>query len=181
MPITSTVLDFIVVDTHDPKVIAIGDSSVYSTGFIIVNPTIQITPPSFPTSTHDFSTGNLNLYNGNLLDISCVEKYSDLPVLPDGLWKAVYTVAPSHVYSIEKSWMKVDQLKRKFEKALLATDLQECNQSIKSTDKKTLDEIYSYIMGSVAAANDCNYILAIDLYNMANKLLTNFNRSKNIC
>lgn len=178
MAITTTTLDFLIIETHDPKVMAIGDASVYSQGFIIVNPTIQITPPSFGTTSHVFSTGNLNLYNGNVLDISCVDQYGELPYLPDGIWKAVFSVAPSHVYFVEKSWMRIEQLNMKFSKALLTTDIVECNQSVKMTDKKTLDEIYSFMMGSVAAANDCNYTLAIELYNMANKMLTNFNRSK---
>lgn len=178
MAVTTTNLDFLVIDTHDPKVIAIGDASVYSQGFIIVNPTIQIIPPSFSSSSHVFSTGNLNLYNSNTLNISCVEGYADLGILPDGIWKATFSVAPSHVYFVEKSWMRVAKLLSKYHKALLTTDLIECNQSIKATDKKTLDEIYSFIQGSISAANECNYTLSIELYNMANKMLINFNRSK---
>ena len=178
MSSNTPILDFTILDSHNPKLLAVADVSKFPTGFLPVNATIEITPPSFPTSLHVHSFNNLAMFSTNTLNITCVEDYSQLPDLADGLWNIKITVAPSHKYFVEKSFFRVDSLVHKWQKALISTDIKECDQSVKKQDKLALDDINFFIQGAVAAANECDYNRATQLYDLANTLLKSFNDTK---
>lgn len=173
-PETSPILDFTIVDTHNVLTIAIGDISFYPSNFTIVNPTYEITPPSFPKATVSYGTGEVLFLNSNTLNITCVSDPRLLTPLPDGVWKIVQSISPSIDFNIEHSFLRTSQIEQKFGKAFLKTDLIECNQDVKIEQMKVLDEVYFYIQAAIAAANQCNYILAMKLYNNANTMLDNF-------
>jgi hypothetical protein len=174
------ILDFLVLDSHDPKFLAIADISKIPDGFTVVSPTIEITPPSFPVTLHTHVISNISVFNTNTLNITCVEDYSLLPELSDGLWNVKITISPAYKYFVEKSFFRVDSLMHKWQKALLSTDIKNCDQSIKRDDKLVLDDIYIFMQGAIAAANECDYNRAVQLYDLAKSLLDNFN-SKNEC
>jgi hypothetical protein len=88
-----------------------------------------------------------------------------------------YTVAPAFTYFVEKSIMRVDQLQEKFDSAFMRLDMMECDMAIKTQAKVTLNSIYFFIQGAVAAANNCAVIEANKLYNQADKMLNNFIRN----
>lgn len=178
MSSNTPILDFLVLDSHDPKFLAIADISKFPTGFIVVSPTIEITPPSFPATLHTHSVGNIAVFNTNTLNITCVENYSLLPELPDGLWNVKITVSPAYKYFVEKSFFRVDALMHKWQKALLSTDIKECDQSTKRQDKLMLDDIYNFMQGAIAASNECDYHRAVQLYDLAKSLLEDFNNKK---
>lgn len=178
MVLNNPILDFIIIDSHDPKFLAVADISQFPTGFIVVSPTIEVTPPSFPSSLHVHSVGNVAVFNTNTLNITCVEDYSLLPELPDGLWKIRITISPAHKYNMEKSFFRIDALLHKWQQALISTDIKECDQSIKKQDKLALDDIYNFMQGAIAAANECDYNRAVQLYDLAKRLLQSFNDTK---
>lgn len=171
---TTVKLDLFIHSTHSTQLLAVGDNSIYPGNFVITNPTLEITPPSLNKANLSFSPKNLNLFNSVDLNIKC-EGQSDLP---DGIWKLKYTISPSHTYFVEKQFIKVDVILRDYQLAFLKTDLNSCDVSISESDKKELQNIYNYIIGAIAAANDCNYTKAMEFYSIARKKLDKFNKTK---
>lgn len=175
-PETSPILDFTIVDTHNALSIAIADISFYPSNFTVTNPTYEVTPPSFPKATVSYVKGEVLFLNSNTLNITCVADPALLTPLPDGIWTIRQSIAPTITFNIEKKFLRTTNIEQKFGKAFLKTDLIECNQDVKIEQMKVLDEIYFYIQAAIAAANQCNYILAMKLYNNANSMLDNFIR-----
>jgi hypothetical protein len=167
-------LDLRIHSTYSTQTLAVGDVSVYPGNYVITNPTLEITPPSLNKAVVAFSPKNLNIYNSNDLNIICSGDVD----LPDGIWELKYSIAPSHVYFVEKKFIKVDLILRDYQMAFLKTDLSNCDISISSADKQALQNIYNYIIGAVAAANDCDYVKAMEFYNVAKNKLDKFNKTK---
>lgn len=177
-PQTTPILDFDIVDTHNLQTLAIADTSVYPDNFAIVNPTISITPPSFPAVTTPFSNGTINYYNSNNLAITCVPDISLIVPLPDGIWQIEYTINPALTYNVTKKFLRTEAIRVKFGHAFLKTDITQCDGNVRVEQMKVIDEIDFYIQTAIAAANKCNYILAMQLYQTADKMLTNFLRGR---
>lgn len=171
---TSPILDFTVVDTHDPLTLGIVDTSIYPTNFTVVNPTFEVTPPSFPKIALPYNVHEVLFINSNTLNITCVPTPALLTPLPDGIWTIKQSIAPAINWNLEKKFLRTTNIEQKFGKAFLKTDLIECNQDIRIEQMKVLDEIYFYIQAAISAANQCNYILAMKLYTNANTMLDNF-------
>lgn len=173
-PETSPILDFTIVDTHNPLTLGIADISFYPSNFTIVNPTYEITPPSFVKAVVVYVASEVLFLNSNTLNITCVSTPALLTVLPDGIWTIKQSISPVIDFNVEKTFLRTSTIEQKFGKAFLKTDLIECNQDIKIEQMKVLDEIYFYIQAAIAASNQCNNILAMKLYNNANTMLDNF-------
>lgn len=174
MAVTSPILDILVLDTHNLGNLAIADNSQYPTGFTPISPSIEIIPPSYPISTKVFTPLSLNVFNSNDIGITCVEQDCDLCELPDGYWQLKYTISPAQTYFVTRNFMRTNLLQKKFGEAFLALDLDKCDETVKEQDMKKLDQIQYYIQTSIAAANECNPKLAIDLYNIADRELGAF-------
>lgn len=173
-PQTSPILDFTVIDTHNPLTIAIADTSFYPTNFNIVNPTLEVTPPGFPELTTLFSPKSITTFNSNSLNITCVTDISMLANLPDGIWTVKLTISPPIQWFVERSFIRTEQIQQKLGKAFLKTDITQCNLDVRNEQMKVIDEISFYIQAAIAAANQCNNILAMNLYRTANTMLDNF-------
>ena len=52
--------------------------------------------------------------------------------------------------------------------------MMQCDLAIKTQQKVTLNSIYYFIQGAIAAANNCAVNEANKLYNQASKMLDNF-------
>lgn len=163
-------LDLLMLDTHNAKHLAIGDASSYPNNFSINTPTLEITPPSFPTKSIPFEARTIQVFNSFTLGITCVEDTCSLTDLPDGIYKVKYSIAPAYLYYVEKNFLRVDNLYKKFDTAYLKMDL--CIG--KRSEEKILNEIEGYIQGAIAASNSCALKLSMQLYNKANTLLDNF-------
>lgn len=173
-PENSPILDFTVVDSHNTLTLGIMDTSLYPQGFIIQNPTYEITPPSFPKAVVIFPPNQLIFLNSNTLNITCVSSINNLVPIPDGIWTVRQSITPAIDHNIERTFIRTTQIEQKFGKAFLKTDMIECNQDIKIEQMKVLDEIYFYIQAAISAANQCNNLLAMKLYTNANTMLDNF-------
>lgn len=173
-PEISPLLDFTIVDTHNELTMAIGDTSFYPSNFNVVNPTYEITPPSFPKATVIFAKSEILYLNSNTLNITCVTDVNQLVALPDGIWTVRQSIAPAIDHNLQKTFLRTTQIEKKFGNAFLKTDLIECNQDIKIEQLKILDQIYFYIQAAISAAGQCNTDLAMKLYKYANKMLDNF-------
>jgi hypothetical protein len=164
-------LDIIVVPTYDTKLLSIKDISTY--GVPPSAPTIEITIPNgFGKAILPFTIDTTNVFNSTSLGITGATD-AKTP-LPDGVYFLKYSVAPSYVNFVEKSIMRVDQLQEKFDSAFMRLDMMECDKAIKTQAKVTLNSIYFFIQGAVAAANNCAIMESNKLYNQADKMLHNF-------
>jgi len=178
MAVTSPILNLLILETHDMKTLGVADYSQYPTGFTIVNPTLEITPPSFPISTKPFTASSLNLYNSNDVGITCVEDLCQLDELPDGFWQVKYSIAPAQTYSVTKSFMRTQCLQRKLNEAFLSLDLDQCDLGVRDQDMRLIDEVNFYLQTSIAAGNLCDPKRALDTYRIADKMITTFLKSR---
>src|SRR5690606_27776149 len=95
----------------------------------------------------------------------------------DGIWKVKYSICPNDQLFVERFFLKTDQIQCRYEKAFLSLDLKLPSDSDEEKKKrKDLAEIEFYIQGAIAAANDKNAVLAIELYNKADKLLNKWGK-----
>jgi hypothetical protein len=168
---TEPKLDLLILDTHNSKILAVGDASSYPTNFTTLAPTIQIKVPGYPEKTMSFVPKSIQVYNSESLGLSCEE---DCVIeLPDGLYRLVYSLTPAYKYWVEKYFLKVDKLYEKWDRAFLKTDILQCGER-KAQDLKILQEAETYIMGAIASANNCLHKDAIDAYQKASDMLDAF-------
>jgi len=165
-----TKLDILVVPTYNSKTLGVNDASIYAS--TPSAPSIEIEVPAFGKVTLPFNINTLNVINSTSLGLSDVG--SPIIPLPDGVYHLRYSIAPAYENFVEKSIMRVDQLQEKFDEAFMRLDMMECDLAIKTQQKVTLNSIYYFIQGSIAAANNCAIFEANRLYNQANKMLDNF-------
>ncbi len=171
-------LDLLFPETHDSKRLLIADVSAYPVPFTINNPTIEITPPSFPQVTLAFTNGGFTVYDSMSLGITCSDVDCQLIELPDGIWYVKYSITPAYQYFVNKSILRVNKLQEKLDRVYLKLDFMQCDDAIKEEDKEILDTIQLYINGAIAAANNCLDSLAMKLYNKANKFIDDFINNK---
>lgn len=177
MPYTelSPSLAFNEVDTHNLLTLGLADISIYPATFTVVNPTYSITPPGFPVVQVPYTKSSVNIYNSNNLNITCVTDVRLLAFLPDGIWKIQQSIAPVLEYLNEKTFLRVSRMKHEFGLAFMKVEMG-CDTWVKEDKMKYLHQIYAYIEGAIAAANQCNNVLAMDLYRIADRTLKNFMR-----
>lgn len=171
MPAAIPILDITVLDSHNPKLLVIGDSSFYPTGWNIVSPTLAITVPGYPEKQIPFDAQNINIYNSNTLNITCDVDVCDLQDLPDGIYTFKYAIAPALSYNTTKGILRVDKLYEKFDEKFLNLEMFQCDGQLKRNQRLLLDEIEFYIAGAISAGNRCANKLALELYKKASNLL----------
>ena len=168
-------LDLVYMDTHRADSFAIGDVSTYPTGFIKVNPTLEITVPGFAPKSIAFTPSSIQVYNSNTLGITCDDcEHSNLP---DGIYKVKYTLNPAYQYHVERSFMRTNIIYSKLDSYFLKLDFIQCDLAIRDAQKKVLDTIEFFIEGAIAAADKCMDAKAMELYNTANEMLDKFNKN----
>jgi len=165
-------LDILPVDTHNINTLGLADISFYPVGVSVVNPSIEITPPSFESITRPFAAKMLTIFNSNQLGITC-EDGSQLEELPDGIWKLKYTITPANLYFVEKSFIRTEKIQRDWGEAFLSLELG-CSRVGNDRRKRELDDAWSLIQGAIADANECNDIAAMKKYKLAAVMLKNF-------
>lgn len=168
------VINFLVPDLHDLYHIGIADASFYPTNFTVTEPTVEITPPSFPKATLVYTIKNLNTYNSNDLNITCTTDVSLIVPLPDGIWTIRMSIAPNTANYTTKCFMRTTQIRRKFGMALMKTDISHHGGNMTKQQQDYLDEIDYYIKVATAAGNDNNAVIAMSLLRQANKMLDDF-------
>lgn len=165
------ILDFLVTPTYSTKTIGINDISTYDNDPPVVDaPSLEVSIPGFDTITIPFVPNTLNIVNSTILGIT---DEGESP-LPDGVYVFRYSVSPATINFVEKTIMRVEQLQEKFDAAFMKLDLMDGNSKLKKQQKVSLDTIYYFIQGAIAAANNCATTEAVRLYQKADKLLYDF-------
>lgn len=170
MALTEPKLDFILLDSHSPFNLVIGDTSQYPEGFTPVSPTLEVTPPGFGIKSVSFTPKSIQVLNASNIGLICDEE-CDVE-LPDGIYTIKYSIAPAYQYYTQKSILRVDALYAQLDTAFLALELS-CNP-LRTQDRTKLNEIEIYIQGAIAAAANCANKLAMELYAKAKRLLDDF-------
>lgn len=175
--ITEPLLSLALVDLRSASVIAISDLSSYFGAIPTSNNVgLQITPPGYPTIGVTFTPGQVNIYKCADLGITC----SDVNCcpLPDGIWDVRYRVRHSptstgaRATEINQKFIKVDNIKCKFQRAFLKVDMEcGCEDDEQRKLKDQLRRIKLLIDGSVAEANNSNYKISHAYYQRAEKML----------
>lgn len=172
---TSISLDIILIDTFNPFNIAVGDMTVYPSGYNVIGPSIQITPPNFNSVVLDFTPRSVNLYDSFALGITC--EGQDKVKLPDGLYTFKYTFTPAYTYFVEKTFMKVDGILEMLDSLFISLDISQCDKLISDSDSRKLSDINMYIQFAIAAANKCSNKSAVQSYQKAVHLVNQYNKS----
>lgn len=170
-------LDLLILDTHNTKTLGVGDISFYPQGIQIVNPSIQITPPSYPKVTLAYAAKNLTIYNSNTLGITCSDEECAMVDLPDGVWKIKYTITPANERLVEKSFLRTEKIQQQWGIAFLSSEIKGCDTRINQQQKDELDTIWDLIQGAIASANQCNDISAMNKYRLAESFLKKFTKN----
>lgn len=173
------ILDFLITPTYSTKTIAITDISTYNEDPPEVeSPSLEISIPGFDTIIIPFVPTEQNILNSTILGIT--DEGED--PLPDGVYIFRYSVAPASVNFVEKTIMRVERLQEKFDSAFMKLDMmQNCDTALTKQQKVSLDTIYYFIQGAIAAANNCATTEAVRLYQKADKLLYNFTERGECC
>jgi hypothetical protein len=172
-------LDLTILDSHNPKLLVIADSSVYPTGWNIISPTMGITVPGYAEKQIPFVPQDINIYNSNTLGITCDVDTCALQDLPDGIYTFKYVIAPALTYNVRKNILRVDRLYSKFDEKFLNLEIFTCDGQLRRNQKMLLDDTEFYIQGAISAGNRCANKLALELYQKAWKLLDKLSNKTN--
>lgn len=171
MPVT--VLNFNVIDTHDFRTLGILDTSMYNPDMAIEEATFEITVPGSDEPVIPFYMPQaLNVFNSQTLGITARGKKQER--LPDGIWKARYSICPNDKLFIERFFLKTDIIQCKFNQAFLNLDFSRLSSEEEIRLRKLLSEIELYIEGAIVSANRQDTELAMKLYKKADQLLDNY-------
>jgi len=175
--IMALILDFLITPTYSTKTISVKDNSTYLVGPPIESPTLEVSIPGFDTTSITFVPEETNILNSTILGITTEGE----DPLPDGVYIFRYSISPSSVNFVEKTIMRVEQLQEKFDAAFMKLDMMDNNSKLKKQQKVSLDTIYYFIQGAIAAANNCATDTAVRLYKKADKLLYDFTERGECC
>lgn len=157
-------------ETFNRYYLSVADLSQYPANWNITNPSLEITPPGWNKVNVPFTPKTVSHYMSSHLGITCDEDMD--MVLPDGIYLIKYSIHPNLTYFVEKSFMRVHNLRCQYETAFLKLNLSQCCTSQKQIVlQKELDKIDMLINASVAAANACDSVMAYNHYNLAQQLL----------
>jgi len=173
----ATTLNITPSPTYSKYVIGVSDLSTYGAAPDSVS--LEITPPGFTAVNVTFITNSINTYESS--DLGIVASGSDEVILPDGVYKFVYSISPAVVGAITTYAMRIEKIQEKFDAAFMKLDMMECDRAIKKQANIDLITIYFFIQGAVAAANNCAFFEANKLYSSANKMLDSFIRNNCGC
>lgn len=183
LTVTLPNLKLAILDLRDQSSLAIVDLSSYAVLPTSADVALQITAPGYETVNVPFIPGNVNIYKCADLGITCGP--TECCPLPDGIYGVVYSISPAFLsttsgmsikdaVSLEKTFIKIDQIKCKFQNVFLKVDLEcNCGNDAQREYKKELKGIDLMIAGAVAAANDCDSVTSYKLYGKADSMLDN--------
>lgn len=169
-------VDFQVINTDDPKVLVIADTSEW--GVIKDTPTIieVTTPGSRNPITNYYDQGEFNILNSATLGINCGAKCKeDLVDLPDGVYK-IKVIGSPEKYNKERYYFRNEKLKLRLAEVYI-----KLGRDIKQGNKQEAEMLWiaELLIKASESATKLGYIgEASDFYMQASKIVKN---SLNCC
>ena len=168
-----TRLSFGIIDTDSCKYAAFVDQSFYNEDMTVTGGTLQvITPGSEDAIELSYVQNGVTLLNSNSLGLSNVVDIEDLLDLPDGLYIGKISICPYDQFWYEKTWYRTCLLECKYNKGVLELDLNKCTTCYSEEKAAKLAKAWMYIQGIHANAEVGNYVKCHELYEVADKMLT---------
>lgn len=167
----SNKLYFEVIPTHNCKTLAIADLSVYAG--IPEGATLQVSvPDSEEVIELMYNTNGVTVLNSNSLRYTNVADLADLEALPDGKYTIKISICPYSSNWFERDVYRICKLECKYYKAILSLDLSACTSCFDPIKQKKLADAKIYMEGVIANTEVGNINQATELYEVANKILT---------
>lgn len=124
-------LDFQVINTSNPKILVVSDTSVW--GAIEDKPAIIeiVVPGSSKIKTYNFVKGKSNVFNSSNLLLSNVGDMNDLN---DGVYSITVKGSPSTTFCVQKYYLKTDKLQLALDKLYMSLGVY--NKDSETTKKR---------------------------------------------
>jgi len=168
------------IETYSVSTIGFADITDFGTH----NPTnaaFEITAPGFNKINVTFTPKSVNIYNASHLSVDC----DHTTALPDGVYTIKYSIFPNSTNFIERNFMRTSLIDCKIERAFLGIDstlvynskhsyIHPSTRSSCMNDmnkKQILRTIRLLVESSIAAANQCDVVGAMDMYRKADSML----------
>lgn len=161
-------IDFQILDTYDPRVLLVADSSDWA--FIESKPSIiEIIIPGrkAPVVTY-FDKKTVNIFNSLTLAVNCISGCSPLEFvdLPDGIYNIKLKGSPSTLYCKERYYLRDINLRLRADVLYLDLDIYGNDNVIKS-----LQNVELFLKAANAQARYNNPNQAIALYDKAKEIV----------
>ncbi len=173
------------VPTGDANTMRLVDSSFYNPDLKVESAILEITPPSAQLPVlFNVQAGFSNLYNSSNLKILPAKNYSELVMLPDGIYIIKYSVKPNN-----KSYVEYNHLRNTSQMLSFNREIYELfsNRAIMSKRefqqrRESLTWIKELIDAAKVLVEDYQRVVdGVGLYNEANTLLTKLTKSGGTC
>jgi hypothetical protein len=169
-----------IVDTNNPCIIKIYDSSIYSEVIPVECATLQIIVPGFnkpvKLEVEENFTRNITSCDLYLQTQNCG---TDCVALPDGVYNIQYTVAPNDKVYVEYEYLRMTQFLEKYYKQFCKLEMAACEPNADVKDSlKELRLIKSFADAAKAKIEYCHETsVGMDLFHYAKKRLDKFAQS----
>lgn len=173
MAFQQTSLSFDLVETHNINTISIVDTSTYrdgDSGFVL-----QVVVPGYPVDKPielNYYQNGVTTLNSNMLKLTNVTNPQYYSALPDGVYIAKISVCPHETYWYQRTWYRVANIWCKYYKAFLKLNVKNCEKCYSPQKLAKLNTAWLYINAVVANAEDDNLNSANELYQAADKILS---------
>lgn len=169
-------IDFNILETNNPKIIALLDLSNYLT--VPNKPLLFVTLPGF-TGHVEIPYIPRSIITLNSDDLKLTEEcdYDDLADLPDGVYQIRMAVCPYDELHSKKCWLKTTNFDCQFQDILL--NYENCDCLDQSKLKETILDVDILIQSAKAEINRCNIDKAVSKYRTALKKLENLEKKLN--
>lgn len=165
-------IDFLVLDTYDIRVLLIVDNSNWQ-HLSEESSYIDITTPGRKNAvTHFFRKEKINIYNSNLLELSCEDCPDGLGDLPDGIYEIEVYACEGDKFSEKKYYLRTVKALLRLDQVLINMALNCC-----LPDKAVMDrylEIELLLKSAHANLRDGNIKQTSCEYEKAVELLDDF-------
>ena len=170
-----TNLSFDILKTNNCKLLAILDTSTYSSEVTDGN-LMQIQLPDKQTIVElPYTKEGVTILNSNNLGYTNVNDPKWYETLPDGVYTIKISVCPRDKFWAEKDIYRTCNLECKWYNAFLKLDVKDCQKCYSEEKLNKLNLAWTYIQGCIANANNDNLNTATELYSAADKLIISIN------
>ncbi len=179
-------LEITIETTNNCKILKVVDNSVYNTDIAVENAILEITVPGYdcPVIFNGLSAGFTLLLNSTTLEIAPASNYSDLLLLPEGIYKIKYSIKPNKYLNVEYNYLRNCQQYQNYISAVCDFFNKKCtlcDDDVKNFRKDLIwiKELIDAAKFKVEECQDCSE--GLELYNEATKLLLKLNNCSDSC
>ncbi len=171
--------------TNNCKILKVVDNSTYNPDIAVENAILEITVPGYNCPViFNVTPGFILLLNSSSLEIAPAASYESLLSLPEGIYKIKYSIKPNKYLSVEYDYLRNCQQFARYIAAVCRFFDKKCtfcDEDIKKLRKDLtwIKEVIDAAKFKVEECGDCGE--GLELYNEANKLLSEINGCFNSC